>query len=868
MNAPRLPVVPLLLTLTLLSACPEEEAAYGPLVDGGRLNVVVLVDDDGGDHIGLNAAAEDLRTTLLATLGATELAADPKYRVYLEVADNLTDRLGPEGYVFTPAEDASITITGATPVGAMYGAYHMAQLLGARWYHPEEQAFVPYTGDALPIVEGDQKPSFERRGFHHHTQHPIIASDVLLRPGDAAFREYASKLIRYQARNRSNTLSWHMLKTMDLDSWAPYMADIAAEAADYGVQVGCVTSFADQQQNNFKLIQDPNQPADAQITSNLDTILDAGLSFIAFQIGTSEFTKPEDAEVISWMNTAVAHVRDAHPGVRTYAWIHITCDLEDDNGGHFYHLPLQADEDLGAWVHTTMFYSMGRPAPVYGCQNFDHQFEFIEAASASGREQIWFPESAWWLGFDNNMPLALPLTGLSREEDIVRFAPQMTGHITFTTGREWTYWQYDHYLTQATWDATLSWDAYLDWIAPVYGDRSADVATALKAWTDLQEQHIYEETPLIYFYLAGELPQDELGEAAGILARRPKLSFQKVLNFTDQELTDWQATDMAQLLAMKAAYNPVFDALPVPSGDDGLYAELHRVLSIYVQRIDHAIALYEGVVAARAGDRTTADARLATAKAITADVLTVIATAEGYYRYPAELLTEEKPESLTSYPFGYLWETSTGFFWTRRDDQLALVIQQVFEGVAEEWQKTPDTLLISQAEDVTVVAPTSDLASTLLSGFVPQVLFGMSDWDAATGTLSFTIAQDQNTNLLPDPGTELTLSGAAGADAWSQTASAYPIGVYQTSGEKLSDLVVLNPEFRITPASGLPNSPEAIELIGQVQSQALIELVIAIAGIDPEGIGELIKGVWEIPPEDPLPELLDFHLSFAPKPAP
>ena len=62
-----------------------------------------------------------------------------------------------------------------------------------------------------PFVE---QPTFDRRGFHHHTQHPIIASDILLRPGEPALREDASKLIQYLARNRRNTLSWHMLKSI------------------------------------------------------------------------------------------------------------------------------------------------------------------------------------------------------------------------------------------------------------------------------------------------------------------------------------------------------------------------------------------------------------------------------------------------------------------------------------------------------------------------------------------------------------------------------------------------------------------------------------------------------------------------------
>ena len=43
----------------------------------------------------------------------------------------------------------------------------------------------------------------------------------------------------------------------------------------------------------------------------------------------------------------------------------------------------------------------------------------------------------------------------------------------------------------------------------------------------------YETHPDIYFYLAGELPKDELGESAGIIARPPKRSFKAIRDLDD-----------------------------------------------------------------------------------------------------------------------------------------------------------------------------------------------------------------------------------------------------------------------------------------------------------------------------------------------
>ena len=225
---------------------------------------------------------------------------------------------------------------------------------------------------------------------------------------------------------------------------------------------------------------------------------------------------------------AVSHIRLQFPNTIPYAWIHITCGLEQEDGTPFYHLPLQADLDLGAFVHTTMFYTLDHPAPVYECEDFTHQKDFFEQANGQ-RRLVFFPETAWWLGFDNNIPLVNPITGKSREHDIHRVLPkwQVQGHATFTTGREWTYWQYDHYLTQTTWKL-MTWHDYLQWLAPIYGEYGQQIADLLNQWTEHQWQDLYEDNPEIYFYIAGELPQDELGQQAGIIARRPKRAYQEL----------------------------------------------------------------------------------------------------------------------------------------------------------------------------------------------------------------------------------------------------------------------------------------------------------------------------------------------------
>ena len=180
-------------------------------------------------------------------------------------------------------------------------------------------------------------------------------------------------------------------------------------------------------------------------------------------------------------------------------------------------------------------------------------------------------------------------------------------------------------------------------MAPVYEENGQVVAQLIKAWTDLQWRDFYETYPEIYFYLAGELPQDELGEAAGIIARPPKRSFASIRDLDDASFEEWLSKDMKILKKMLVDYTDVFDGLPIPN-DHGLYSEVYWSYWVSLKRIEHSVALYSGVVAVRAMDEETARKQLVVAEGITQQVKAKIEDMEGGYRYPLDLLTQKKPE--------------------------------------------------------------------------------------------------------------------------------------------------------------------------------------------------------------------------------
>ncbi|MBV71045.1 MAG: hypothetical protein CMH52_06800 [Myxococcales bacterium] len=840
--------------LLALAGCSAEPESSTPLA----LDVVTPMES----HPGLVRAAADLKLAARSISGARE-DAPATHVVYVQITD-VSTAFGDQGYTLE-STSRGVEVTASTETGAMYGLYQIAGDLGARYIHPEQTIYPPNPSIEMPNYSGRDMtlPHFEMRGFHEHTQHPTVMSDYLLRPNIDEFRAGVSRYFRWLARNRQNQLTFHMLNTVDLEAWVPYMQDMVAEAREYGIRLGIIIGFVDQQQNAFRLVKpedvDANTgesiEAEVQITTKLDRFASTGIELLGFQIGTSEFTKPDEQLMLNWLNLATEHLSINHPLVKPFAWIHTTCGLERDTGqgGPYYHLPLDADERLGAFVHTTMFYDLEHPAPVYDCEDFQHQRRFFDAANNT-RDLVYFPETAWWLGFDNNLPMITPIAARSRQYDVDTVLPAYTtlGHITFTTGREWTYWQYDHYLTQLTWDGQMSWSDYLGWLAPVYQDSSVDLIQIFQKWTDFQWRDFYESDPELYFYLAGELPQDELGAAAGIIARPTKPSFKSIVELSDDAFSEWTASPFQRLIDMEKDYGLLLKDLPEQMPNN-LVGEAMIALRVSHLRMGHTLALFRGTSAVRSGDQSSAEAELATARQISERVKVYVQSMESLYRYPLTLLAMDKPDSLTTYPYGYLAQTRTAFFWTRRDNQLSSLIEATFNPPVEAWDQSLAHQYQGNSSDLQILVPESPLLATLLGGFVPNLLLGIQ-----SGSMEMAIlAQDRNSNDQPDVDSQLELSIMASNGSWMASADQYTVEVVDEGGVRVGNFEFVAPEFEFfgSDLSTLDN----FDLTARVSS-ANIQSIVSPFGIEPDALGEILKTVWGLDPSDPLPDFLPLTL--------
>ncbi len=908
-------VIWLVLSGLLLVAC-ETSDDIGPserrIKRDGAFNIEVVLPDDA--EPALEMAAEDFvndlselsmvnppKTPYTKHSGNYDPSSTKKTIVLLAgvlpagesaLVQESTDAWQSEGYVIEEQKISSkivIRVESPTHLGVAYGLYDILNRMDIHYYHPRESHITKIYGAIFPRDFTDRltkTPAYRLRGYHQHTQHPIVWSEYLLDPKEE-YKPYVQEYLRYLLRNRQNHLQWHMLKTVDRDTWKPYAKWIVEEAEKYGVKLGLVFSFADQQQNCFRLIDDLGESLSSeermayqkpQIEENLAYLGDIGFSSFTLQFGSNELTAQPDAETLFWFQTAVDWLKANAPETELFAWIHTPAHvLAEDGETPFYHLPLQADEAVGLMIHTTMFYDLEHPAPVYGNENFQHQQACFTEGKGE-RAMTYFPESAWWLGFDNSLPLFLPITLYTRAYDVQTVIPplmgdtRLDGHITFTTGLEWNYWMYDHYMARLTWDTDLTWEDYVDDISEIYSDNdndlSADIAQVIKDTAERQKIDFIGENPLMFYYLAGESEHDELGSVTGLSGRPTKLSYWKVYEYSDEEYDAWLTGDFARLEQMRNAYKEISDRLQdielpdIQKDKEGLIEKRHLELKtaghLLYQRAEQAYLHYAAVRDAHDDKEDAAYEKLEEAMAITSDVKQQVGEIEQeVYRYPLELVAEEK-DSLTAYPFGYLWETRTAYFWERRDVQVKELLDVAFGKITEEFEFEPSNVLISDTEKTEIMQPDSEAIRNIIKPYIPPVLLGYTA--PSDGKADLVLATDANGNGLPDILSQAVISQADwGTETVTGTFDSWTLTIRGDSGTKVGELIIREGEFE---ADLVDDLPKTATIIGQGAFADVIAILIDTGMFDEDTAWTTLAGYFGIDPDaSPRPTTFTFEIS-------
>lgn len=613
----------------------------------------------------------------------------------------------------------------AADAGTLYGAYALLEELGLAFLHP----LAPTLPDALTVparLSVREAPRWKERGVHLHTMHPLELTDLLNGWGPGGPQDLAgwrAQLPEWEltcewlVANRQNTVEWVLLGAASWQAFADgperqgRLTELVDRAHAWGLAVGADVPLALRQQHSWTMVRVVGDPAreKAQIEAAVDAMAGCGFDLITTELGFSEFTSPDDTKMLRWLDEFTARV--AHHGRTAYSKVHVSQhqtapSFQDPLTGaplNFNFLPYYADPRLGAMPHTVQHYSLDDPAPTYGAQDFDFMRRFLRTVAGS-RRTVWYPETAYWVSFDVDVPLFLPLYAdrrlhdlrlLAADEDAGRMGlganagARLDGQMIFSSGWEWGYWLNDVVACRAAWDPHASAATHDEALRAALRPVTRVAGPAAQALEDALVRAAREEHDLLTLgkvagvapasvekrnaqaYLQGSDTWDELPSMLGFIPRigagltQPNklglIELQSNIRLGGPDYRTEVAPLLAETAARLAATAVVYEGLrgQVPAHARPLVDDLCDAMAITALRARQVDGLY-----AFADDRTANRARLDDARAALDAAAVIVARREAAYRVPADRIAGWRTGP-TAYDYGYVWTVRRLFFWWR-----------------------------------------------------------------------------------------------------------------------------------------------------------------------------------------------------------
>jgi len=683
-------------------------------------------------------AGEDL-TGVLPPGSLVVAIGDTRTRTDL-IPDADLAALGSEGFVVRSRDQGGVTSVAAdgnrrqghhgvaNEGGLLYGAYALLEELGFGFLHPLEPT-IPAGLDLAGPVDRAEEPHWPRRAWHLHTMHPIELTDLLNGwgpggPGDAAgWRAQLPEWERFcewAVANRQNEVEWVLLYAKSWEGFADgpvrqaRFRELIDLAHGWGLAIGADAPLALEQQHAWTMIRSTGTLADevAQIHDKVDWLMGAGFDFVTTEQGFSEFTTPDDRRMLAWMDELTDYV-DARYGKETFVKVHVSQGQEAPSftdpvtGGplNFNFLPYYADPRLGVMPHTVQHYGLDDPAPTYGASGFGFMHDFMRNIAGT-RPVMWYPETAYWVTFDVDVPLFLPVYAERRLHDLRLIAAderagrmgrgalagsRIDGQIVFSSGWEWGYWLNDVVAARAAWDpeaaAATDEEAFRRLLRPLlrpFGGAARDLEDALVAVVRDEQALLIEGrvggvAPADVVkrngqaYLQGWDTWDDVAELARLIPGLPaattqpsKLGLVDMRNpFVGPDYPSEVEPLLAEMAAAFARHAAAFERLVprVPAPARPLIEELADSARITALRAEQVHGLYD-YVGGTGGGSAWKRARLDDARRALDDAAAVVARREQAYRVPADRIAGWR-DNPTAYDFGYLWTVRSLHLWWR-----------------------------------------------------------------------------------------------------------------------------------------------------------------------------------------------------------
>jgi hypothetical protein len=587
-------------------------------------------------------------------------------------------------------DDHHITVKGGSPLGLEYGLAHALELFGYGFFHP----WVPHVPDEpTPADTGalgkEYAPEVDvRRGLHLHTLHPIEAYYDYWEttPGDL---DGARRTNDFIVKNRGNYVEWAALNSIVNDSaradaYRAHTKAVVDDAHARGMTAGVnIQLFGNSNlQQAFDLIEDGTDPSDPvpEMTRRLHVLLD-GVGFDAVGLSFGEFFSLDPALFIQRVDQAYQAIQSVQPGTEVTVLIHVggEADLQVTYMGEtmtYYFLVKYCTSPLTPWVHSVMYYNLYEDTGgAYLLNDFSEHRAFLEGKLRAGQKAGYNPESAYWVAFDNSMPMYLPLYVRSRHLDLsnLRKAGVLHDHVEFSTGFEWGYWQNDAAVLRMTYALPDDWAAEVRGFFHLYGGTGDQLAGLIAQLAEAQHDALIGER--LAGYLAGRDQIIDAGKKLGIVSQPDRVQFGELDAMSAADKLTFAANVLDPLDAFNARVTQLDmqrAALALPS--DPFLTEMDDAFEVTARRGRFVSDLYRAVLDHDASKLDAADMELNGAQA-------VVSHRRKLLHDPDPLTLIHNTTNDTFYQYGYLLYGDQLCYWVRERIQARNVVLAANENV-------------------------------------------------------------------------------------------------------------------------------------------------------------------------------------------
>lgn len=583
------------------------------------------------------------------------------------------------------------TLQSPSPFGLACGLYGLMQeALGFAFYHPRE-TFVPDLLAEWPLNEQftlEVWPKFRKKGFHLHTMHPIELAEPLFNPQLPGALDEVKEYIDWLARNEQNVFDFCLMESVDRKTWIEHAKAFTAYAKQRGIITSLDVSLHMIQQKSFQLYQNP--PASfrskkTQIKRNLDWLFQARWDIINMEFNSAEFLTG-NAQKRSELRRFVQDETEKR-GAKLMGRQHVVKESNDIVRSKSEGMQHQAtDSSRGVLAHTVMSYSMTEPhAPVYENENQRHVFEFMKRENRI-RETWYYPESAYWVTFDNSVPvLSLPYLSTRLADIDTAAAYDVEGHMTFSSGWELGYWLIDWSIARWSRRITLNGEPVKNTPTQyTYGNPFAKgTGPVMDSLLALQEEYLKGKNLMAYMTaqtVTDEIPKKFRRE----FHPRPPFTYGWLRNKSETALRDsvekYVIGGLREFSTRSAPFSQQLFALQPPTNNINKFAipgtgvdyELGTILDITQKRALHRSLTLGYLLSVRDHKvkGTPINVELLThAAQIRENAQRMLHTLP--FRYDAQRITSKFPNvtAYTSYDFGYLYTAYRMHFWEREEEQ-------------------------------------------------------------------------------------------------------------------------------------------------------------------------------------------------------